>query len=312
MVRQVVYLDHSVISNLAKNHDTEIWRRIAEIVDADKAIFPWSAIHAVEAGLDTRLEAGIRQAGASLSRGLEFLPYPRIAGAQAKRAYVCFVRGGPNDCHWKDAFLRDPRGSIPEGLMRQVVHPGVISHALERSDRRRRKQHAAESLETQRAGRARQLPYAEAQREYAKSLVGLYLMNPRFGPPEPDWEIACAMRQYSDEMWVEALRTQLLHHESMLNFFAAPECREIPFIAIEASILASLEVDTRSRPYSPSDFYDIVSWSSYLPYLDHAVADRHMHQVLTRRNLAGRFACTVYPNTEKGLDDLCRALEESD
>ena len=114
--------------------------------------------------------------------------------------------------------------------------------------------------------------------------------------------------------YTERERTPLEHLEGtrrLFDFFASEECRKIPFIDIQSSILASLEIDESSRPYSPGDFYDVETWSAYLPYVDMAVADSHMHQVLSRRSLASRFGCSVFPHTQDALRELVAGLEEA-
>ena len=78
MARRIVYLDHSVLSQLAKDPSSGLLESLKALVDADKALFPYSWTHHTEAQLDSRLEDAIHRVGVMLSRGIRFHTHGQI------------------------------------------------------------------------------------------------------------------------------------------------------------------------------------------------------------------------------------------
>ncbi|OGO49336.1 MAG: hypothetical protein A2148_00015 [Chloroflexi bacterium RBG_16_68_14] len=329
MARRVVYLDHSVLSNLAKAQLgilkegvwLELLQEFTRLVEADKALFPFSWTHHYEAELDSRLEDPIHRVGASLARGIGFHAYAQIVAEQARREYLNFTGSERAKISWREAYEHDPRGDVSERWLASMLGARVTTDTAGRDRRRAIKDYSARSLSADRD--ARSWPsYEAAKQHYAQEAVRFYFERPqRAALAGQLTDSVVPMLQFSGRVADAAYGLRIPQRtpaeviaglNAMFDFFASEQCRGMPFIDLESSILASLEVDDLSRRYSPGDFYDVETWSAYLPYVDMAVADGHMHEVLNRRGLAARFDCSVFPNTADGLRRLTAKLKLAD
>jgi hypothetical protein len=246
-------------------------------------------------------------------------PYALIVAAQARRAYQRFVGQDVASQSWRDAFLQDPRGAISPRLLDRFLGARVTTDELGRQSRREVKELYAQSLREERAERGKPATYDEAKERYARHATNFFLLAPQRQALEGRPDVS--MLQFSGQMADEAYgirvpardaRETLAGIESMFRFLESDSARLIAFIDLESSILASLEFDEFSREYRPSDFFDVETWSAYLPYVDVAVADRQMTGVLNRRELAAGFQSQVLPGTEAGLQQLVRQLAVPD
>lgn len=318
MDRRVVYLDHSVLSQLAKDPSSPLLRDLTALVEANKVVFPYSWTHHHEAELASHLEDAIRRVAATLSRGIRFHAYPRIVAQQAVHAYLNFIGQDEAQVQWSDAYEHNPRGQISDRLVGRMLNARVTTSPLGRERRRDSKDLYARSLNENREARSSPLSFELAKNQRAEEAVAFYFERPQQQALAGGWtDESVAMLQFSGGVADLAYgsssnqptpNAMLEGLSSMFTFFTSTECQSMPFIDIESSILASLEADENTRPYSPSDFYDVETWSAYLPYVDVAVADRQMHQVLSRRGLAEKFGCSVLPHTEDGLRELIAEL----
>ena len=319
MVRRIVYLDHSVLSNLAKNPSTDLLEILTALVAADKALFPFSWTHHYEAELDSRIEEEYYRICAQLSRGVRFHPYAQIVALQVRDAYLSFISQEQPDSNWKQAYEHDPRGEISPRLAERMLSARVTTSAEGRDQRRAIKRLDADSLNAQKNAAMSSASYDAAVQKCAEEAVQFYFATPqnRALTGELD-ELDVPMLQFSGLVADAAYGITVpprtvaeifAGRKSMFEFLASDDCWSIPFIRLESSILASLDVDERSRRYSPGDFHDVQTWAAHIPYVDIAVTDKNMHQVLSRRGLAANFGCSVFPNTDKSLEDLISTLE---
>ena len=304
-MRKVVYLDQSVLSRFAKEPSSALLARLSELVVTNKALFPYSWTHHREAEFDDSLEEAILKVGACLSKGVHLRTRDEIIGEQARRVYRSFVGQGGDAFDWNDAYRQDPRGEISPKLMDTMLHARVSTHPFDRNQLWANRVLAAEDLSARRS-RCSRTTYEDAKRCWADDNVRFYFHAP--GAQSMRLHVQAEASQLGlKKSTVEEL---LAAHKSAYAFFDSEQCKLIPFIDIESSMLASLEFDEQSRPYSPSDFYDIETWAAYTPYVDMAVADRHMHQVLNRRGLAARYGCIVFPGTDHGIAKVIERIEE--
>lgn len=319
MVRCIVYLDHSVLSNLAKNPSAGLLENLSALVVADKALFPFSWTHHYEVELASQLEKEFYLICAKLSRGVRFQPYAQLVALQVRDAYSNFAGQEQPDSNWRQAYEHDPRGELSPRLIELMIGARVTTNVQDRERRRAIKKLYADSLNAQKNAVTSPASYDAAKQRYAENAVRFYFVTPQFRALNGQFgELDVPMQRFgrlvADAAYgiTEPLRTEaevLAGWNSMFEFFASDDCKGIPFIALESSILASLEVDERDRKYDEGDFYDVQTWAAYIPYVDFAVADKNMHQVLSRRGLAASFGCSVFPNTDKGLEDLISTLE---
>ena len=300
-MRRVIYLDHAVLSDAAKHPSSPVAIDLMTLVESDKAIFPFSWTHHREAELDMNADVAraIRRLGARLARGVRFVPRSQIAAEQARNAYLDFIGESEKKRGPKLAFEHDPRGEISERWLDSMLHSGVFTDRAGLTQRTSMKELAARSLAEQRGQAGQPEPFRKAKDRWAAKLVRSYFVD--FSGP------------FRGRMLEEAMaRKGLPALESVEEFLASGRCQAIPFIEIESTILASLETDEKNREYKPSDFYDIQTWSAYLPYVDMAVADQQMHQVLTKRQFATKFGCAIYPNNAAGLSSLIAQMKKGD
>jgi hypothetical protein len=319
-VRKIVYLDHSVLSTLARGENGAVLAELTANAQAGTAVFPFSWTHHYEAELDSRMENAIHTIGARLSRGLWLRSDAEIASAQARRSYLRFIGQEDGRPGWADAYEHDPQADLPLGPDDIARGNPVPTDPAGRDERRCRKNLFAQSLTEQRAARSASFSFVSAKRCYAEEAARFYFAVPLVRALRGETTgLASVALQFAAGVIDEAfgirapLRTPAeveagVH--SALEFFTSHHPLEIPFINLEASILASLEADEASRPYGRGDLHDVETWSAYLPYVDLAVADSQMSAVLNRRGLAGRYGCVVFPHTAAGVAELMAELKK--
>jgi len=304
MARTLVYLDHSLLSNLAKGAAFVALDELENLVKTDRVLFPVSWTHWRELQLDTRLEDAFYRTAAKLSRGIRFLTPALIAAGQAKRAYLTRYGEAGQEFARRQGYQHDPDGVISDRLANSMQFARVTQDAAGRTSSRANKELFAKSLAEERQRRGPAKSFEEAKARYAEENVRFYFEDPqrraRAGIVN---DLVMGMLQFSS--FVAEASTEA----SMFDFFRSEACRAIPFIDIESSIYASLEFDYRGRAPSPSDMSDIETWAAYLPYADMALADRQMCAILNQRGPAAKYGCTVFPHTASGLEALVATLK---
>lgn len=308
MSRTVVYLDQSVLSNLAKGTCFLALDDLLPLVDSDAVLFPFSWTHHRESVISTdrKLENAIYGVAAQLSRGIRFATPAHIASQQARRAYIQWANRGQGEFLRREAYERDPDGPISEKWMEKMVQARVTVSDQERDL-------------SQRKERGPPASFDESKRWWAEDNVRFYFIDPyrkfRLGQAT---DLDLAMLQFGGAVLEEIrpLGGGLTPQQALSDireereFFQSPSCQRIPFVDINSSIHASLEFDETARPYAGGDLQDIETWSAYLPYVDAAVADQQMCAVLQRRGLAANYRCRVYPHTARGFGDLVGFLND--
>lgn len=299
MARRLVYLDHSVLSDLAKNKCHIPLNDFLALVSADVALFPFSWTHHVEAQLDDRLEHAIYEVGASLSRGIRFVEVSQIIAAQALRAYRGFLGEKTDKPVWMDAYRNDPFGAISPKLEYMMLHARVSSSVGSREEIRTLRLMA---IQDPLIADGRAVSFEAAKLLHAEETRESCFLRPLRGGSLP-------MRQFGGRV-VEAAYERmgpLLGHDSAIAFFASADLLRLPFVDIESSLRTLLLRDASRKPLK-SDYHDIQTWATYLPYVDLAVADRHMCTQLKSGGLDTRYKCQVLPTTKRGLQALIAEL----
>lgn len=316
----LVYLDQSVLSNLAKRTSFVSMNDLEALVKTDRVLFPFSWTHWREAQLDTEVERVIFDTAARLSRGIHFITPALIVAGQAKRAYLQWRGENGHGLERRQGYEHDPDGPISERLADSMRHARVVQNSESRELSRANKELFARSLGEDRERRGPAKSFEEAKGRYAEESVRLYFENPqRQALTGKVDDLVMAMLQYSELVAESAVgpighpcspEEAFVEIASMFQFFESDRCKEMPFIDIGSSLYSSLEFDEKDRTYSLGDMFDIETWATYLPYVDMAVADRHMAQLLNKRGLAAKYGCQVFPHTAAGLGQLVEAVNE--
>jgi len=316
--RVLVYLDHSTLSELAREERTEfveLRRLLKRAVESGRLICPYSPEHRDEAALAAAdFYDAIERTGDVLAMGIEFLARERIEWQELYAAARAFLGQEPRPL-WKEALRADPH-TPREKLFFEFMGGMIRVKARFAVDDAQR----AEVLHE----KAKEDPIAEAYAELRGAGFSFEQMAEANTDAMIDWKLVPLFDPEGFQAAIERRRTALLSEwmtasepslapgsptnrylsfaermsqttafverfpellERAEEFKSSSELRSLPTLRFPALLRAALAADPNKRKARPSDGYDIEHLTIGLSRCDIVTADRSMTLIARERAL---------------------------
>ncbi len=286
----IIYLDQNFISEMAKADSNKrvkpefnhIYELLHEGFLDEKLIVPASWFHEVETSLSIKLKERIVSYQNYL--GQLRMNFPESVRQKQVMAFASIFKGNAD----VDPFAIDIAFNENPDKRTRMLNV-VVNSNLEHFDFRNKRLQTVQALESMR-----------------QKIVGSNISyGEQFKIEMNDQRRCCLETNYEYLMYLFNGE-----EERMMEFIMSDMFNKIPFINIEAKLMASLLTHFKDRPIKRSDHTDIDIISTYLPYVDVLATDAFIADRITALGIASDYSIDLFDARTEKLNLFINYLKE--
>jgi len=289
--KKIVYLDQNFISDIAKTkQNPNVNQRFGRIFNLlhkgfidEKLIVPKSMIHKKETALATQYKKIIREHQGFMGQ-ISMEDFTHIFSYQAYRAAEKFLGIRPKPVGWREAFKENPDKKTEQYGV--IVDSGLWEDGSYKEEKKR----IADLLNNAKnISNTENRTYKDQKNRELEAQRKLFLQ----------------MRSYT----VEQLFRK--NYGRLVDFTNSKEFINIPYIDITIILWPSLFIHHKNRTIKESDYADIETIATYLPYVDIYATDKFMAEQIKQRKLDSKYITKVFSSNSNGLVAFEQYLKRS-